>query len=128
MTVLSDVNLDYGQSPSDTVEDINSIIQKLVVVLGTMYNSAKWKPGFGCRLCSRLFDPFDSTTAGWIGVDIDEAVKNPANELVGLVSEFRSIVVAGAQTYECSIFFKAHLPDGTVSDSIKYNFEVKPLG
>lgn len=126
--VLSDVNLDYGQSDTDTVEDINSIIQKLVVVLGTPYNSAKWKPGFGCKLYSRLFDPFDSTTAGWIGVDIDAAIKNPANELVGLLTEFRSVVVAGSQTYTCSLFFKALLPDGTKTDSVKYNFELKPLG
>lgn len=128
MTTLSDVSLDYGRAQSDTVEDINSIIQKLEIVLGTMYNSAKWKPKFGCKLYSRLFDPFDNTTAGWIGVDIDDAVKNPANELIGLVSEFRSVVVSGAQTYHCSIFFKAHLPDGSVSDTIKYNFELKPLG
>ena len=127
MSVLSDVNLDYGQSSSDTVEDINSVIQKLVVVLGTQYNSAKWKPKFGCKLYSRLFDPFDSTTAGWIGVDIDEAIQNPANELSDLLREFRSVVVAGTQTYNCGLFFKAILPDGTVTDSVKYTFELKPL-
>lgn len=125
MATLSDVSLDYGQNSSDTVTDASSAIQKLVVVLSTPYDSAKWKKRFGCRLTSHLFDPYDKSTAGWIGTDIEEAISNPYNQIADLFENFRvEVTLSGGGVYKCQLYFDIVLDNRRIKD-VMYDFSLK---
>lgn len=98
--VYSDINRDYLLEPIDTVVDGDSLTQKILFVLGVPLGSRKWRPLFGCRAGTRLFEPFDSTTARWIRSDIVEALEDVNNDLTEDVTNVSCTVVLGEnQTY-----------------------------
>ena len=128
MPSLSDVSLDYGQQAADTVTDVDSAVQKLIVVLSVPIGTRKRYEKFGCNTYSQLFDTFDDVTAGWIGVGIQEAIENPANEIRDLFSDVKVQVLRGAQVYNCRIDFRVILPSGAQSERISYKFQLQPQG
>lgn len=128
MSSLSDVSLDYGQQAADTVTDVDSAVQKLIVVLSVPLGTRKRYEDFGCNTYTQLFEPFDDVTAGWIGVGIQEAIENPANEIRDLFTDVGVQVTRGPQTYMCRIDFRVLLPSGATSDRISYKFQLKPQG
>lgn len=128
MASLSDVNLDYGQQDADTVTDVDSAVQKLVVVLSTPRGSRKRYAMFGATTISHLFEPFDAITAGWIGVSINEAIEEPANEIRDLFTDVYVEVTPGKQVYDCRVDFAVLLPSGERSAKTSYKFQLSPQG
>lgn len=128
MASLSDVSLDYGQQAADTVTDVESAVQKLIVVLSVPLGARKRYEDFGCNTYAQLFEPFDDITAGWIGIGIQEAIENPANEIRELFTDLKIAVTRGAQTYQCAVDFRVILPSGEKSEPITYKFQLQPQG
>lgn len=128
MAALSDVSLDYGQQAADTVTDVDSAVQKLIVVLSVPRGARKRYEDFGSTTYTQLFEPFDDITAGWIGVGIQEAIENPANEIRDLFTDLRISVTRGPQTYFCALDFRVILPSGEKSALINYKFQLQPQG
>lgn len=128
MATLSDVSMDYGQQAADTVTDVDSAVQKLIVVLSVPRGARKRYEEFGSTTYASLFEPFDDITAGWIGIGIQEAIENPANEIRDLFTDLHISVTRGLQTYECSLDFRVILPSGEKSAVINYNFQLQPQG
>ncbi len=128
MVSLSDVSLDYGQQAEDTVTDVASAVQKLVVVLSVPRGARKRYEEFGSTAYASLFEPFDDITAGWIGIGIQEAIENPANEIRELFTDLKVSVARGAQTYLCALDFRVILPSGEKSARVTYKFQLQPQG
>lgn len=119
----SDINIDYGSDPDTTVLDIDALTQKILLVLSTPIRSRKWRPNFGCRLYRRLHDPFDSVTAGWMGVDAKQALESIYNGLTQDVTNVKVTVVPDAttQTYWTSIQWTA--PKLKTTGSVQFNID-----
>lgn len=128
MALLSDVSLEYGLNPSDTVTDAESAIQKLVTALSVPMASRKRYEEFGSTTFALLFEPFDQITADWLGVGIQDTINNPANEIRDLFSDVKIVVALGEQTYICAVDFRVVLPDGTRTAAISYKFQLAPQG
>lgn len=126
MASLSDVRINYGDSSDDTVTDVDSAIQKLYIVLSVPLGARKYYPAFGARLISRLFEPFDAITADWLGVDVTDAIENPANEINDIFTNVKTVVTLGRQTYNVAITFDIVLPSGEVSRNSSYQFSAAP--
>lgn len=102
--IYSDINRDYMLEAISTVVDGDSLVQKVLIVLGTPYRSRKWRPLFGCKVKSRLFEPFDAITADWISSDLISALEDPNNGLTEDIQDIIVNVVPGAdQSYHCSV-------------------------
>ncbi|AQT28588.1 hypothetical protein YOLOSWAG_106 [Erwinia phage vB_EamM_Yoloswag] len=91
----------------DTVQDIDSIVQKILFIIGTRRKSRKWRENFGTDVYTMLFEPFDDTTAGWIQTYIRDALESPYNGLTNDVTGINvSVERAVDQTYLVSIAFR----------------------
>lgn len=107
-TIYSDMGRSIGVSLIDTVLDHDSLVQKILYVIGTRKGSRKWRPKFGSDVAKYLFEPFDETTAGWIQTYSRLALEDPANGLVNDITDIQVIVqMAQEQTYLCTIAYRA---------------------
>lgn len=88
--VYSDISASIRLESRDDVQNMDSIQQKILFIVGTRKRSRKWRPTFGCDVFRLLFEPFDDTTAGWIQTFIKEALESPAN---GLTQDVTSVNV-----------------------------------
>lgn len=102
----SDVNAWIKLENRDDVQDMDSITQKILMIIGTRKRSRKWRPNFGSDVYRQLFEPFDDTTAGWIQTYIKDALESPYNGLTNDVTGINVEVVRKVdQTYGVRIAF-----------------------
>ena len=102
----SDVNAWIKLENRDDVQDMDSITQKILMIVGTRKRSRKWRPNFGSDVYRQLFEPFDDTTAGWIQTYIKDALESPYNGLTDDVTGINVEVVRKVdQTYGVRIAF-----------------------
>ena len=105
--VYSDINMDWTLEVIDTVVNGDSLTQKVLFVLGTRLRSRKWRPLFGCKAISRLFEPFDEVTASWIKTDLVTALEDPNNDLTNDITDIQAVVQLGTkQTYICWVSWR----------------------
>lgn len=105
----SDVNAWIKLENRDDVQDMDSISQKILMIIGTRKRSRKWRPNFGSDVYRMLFEPFDDTTAGWIQTYIKDALESPYNGLTNDVTGINVEVVRKVdQTYGVRIAY--HVP------------------
>jgi len=107
MATYSDVNAWIKLENRDDVQDIDSITQKILFIIGTRKRSRKWRPNFGSDVYRQLFEPFDDTTAGWIQTYIKDALESPYNGLTADVTGINVEVVRKVdQTYGVRIAYR----------------------
>ena len=117
--VYSDISMDIKIELRDTVQDMDSITQKILFIIGTRKGSRKWRERFGSLVYSDLFEPFDDETAGWIQTHITSALEDPDNGLTNDVTEVNVTVYRSTQqTYECSVSWRVPLLETTKSTSL----------
>lgn len=122
--IYSDINMDIKMELRDTVQDMDSITQKILFVIGTRKGSRKWREKFGSLVYTDLFEPFDDETAGWIQSHISSALEEPENGLTNDITEIQvSVYRSVQQTYECSISWRVPLLETRDSTS----FALRPL-
>lgn len=122
--IYSDINMDIKLELRDTVQDMDSITQKILFVIGTRKGSRKYRERFGSLVMRDLFEPFDDNTAGWIQTHIRNAIEDPDNGLTDDVTEVRVNVFRSVnQTYECRVSWRVPLLE--TRDSI--SFAMRPL-
>ncbi|WOL24683.1 baseplate wedge subunit [Yersinia phage fHe-Yen9-02] len=121
----SDIHADIKIQLLDTVQDIDSITQKILFIIGTRKGSRKWREKFGSNVYSQLFEPFDQQTAGWIQTYIRTAIEDPDNGLTDDVTDVNCLVVADSatMTFVCSVSWRC--PKLEQSNSI--NFAMRSL-
>lgn len=104
----SDINMDIKITVLDTVQDIDSITQKILFVIGTRKGSRKWHEKFGSRVYSQLFEPFDAQTAGWIATYMRTDIEDTDNGLTDDVTDVACTVVAdkSTSTYVCALSWR----------------------
>lgn len=125
--MLADIALGYGKGV-DCVRDIQSVIQKLTVVFGTVLGTDKWRPNFGCYVHRRLFQPCTPANASWISTDLEEAIENPANEVRHLIGVYKVSTTVSNNYYTSTIVLTIVLPDGTVVDDLSLVYELSASG
>lgn len=119
----SDISMDIKMELRDTVQDMDSITQKILFVIGTRKGSRKWREKFGSLVYQDLFEPFDDETAGWIKTHIQTALEDPDNGLNNDITDITVTVYRSTQqTYECSIGWRVPLLE--TKESI--NFALRP--
>ncbi|AXG66505.1 putative baseplate protein [Dickeya phage vB_DsoM_JA33] len=122
--VYSDINMDIKMELRDTVQDMDSITQKVLFVVGTRKGSRKWREKFGSLVYKDLFEPFDDETAGWIQTHIRDALQDPDN---GLTNDITNVYVrvfrSEQQTYECYIAWRVP----ALEDKDSVTFALRPL-
>ena len=124
LAVYSDISMDIKIELRDTVQDMDSIMQKILFVVGTRKGSRKYRERFGSYVYQDLFEPFDDVTAGWIQTHIRNAIEDPDNGLTNDVTDVKVNVFRSTdQTYECFISWR--VPALETTDSI--NFAMRPL-
>lgn len=117
-----DINAYIKLENRDDVQDIDSIVQKILFIIGTRKRSRKWRHNFGTEVYRMLFEPFDDTTAGWIQTYIREALESPYN---GLTQDVTGVNVSCErtvdQTYRVKIGFRVPRleQDKTISFSMR---------
>ena len=103
----TDVNAYIKLENRDDVQDIDSIVQKILFVIGTRKRSRKWRERFGTDVYRMLFEPFDDQTSGWIQTYIQEALESPYNGLTADVTNINVEVNRLVdQTYGVAIAFR----------------------
>lgn len=116
----TDVNAFIKLENRDDVQDIDSIVQKILFIIGTRKRSRKWRHNFGTDVYRMLFEPFDDTTSGWIQTYIREALESGYN---GLTADVININVTCErtvdQTYRVSIAFR--VPKLEQTKTIKFS-------
>lgn len=90
--VYSDMSAKICMVASDTVQNYNSIDQKIMFVIGTQKGSRKYRPLFGSDVLKYLFEPFDDVTADWIQTYTRVALEDPANGLTEDVTDINCSV------------------------------------
>lgn len=122
--IYSDINMDIKIELRDTVQDMDSITQKILFVIGTRKGSRKYREKFGSDVYKDLFEPFDDDTAGWIQTHITNALEDVDNGLTNDVVDVNVVVYRSVnQTYECSVMWR--VPKLQEKNSI--NFALRPL-
>lgn len=104
--VYCDINVWLHLEPRDNVQNMDSIVQKILMVVGTRKRTRKWREAFGADVYQYLFDPFDQQTADWIATYMRVALEDPANGLTNDVTNVKTVCVASGnveQTYVCTI-------------------------
>lgn len=105
--VYTDINAFIKLENRDDVQDIDSIVQKILFIIGTRKRSRKWRKNFGTDVYRMLFEPFDDTTASWIQTYIQEALESPYNGLTQDVKGINVVVTRKVdQTYGVQIAFR----------------------
>lgn len=107
--VYCDINVWLHLEPRDNVQNMDSIVQKILMVVGTRKRTRKWREDFGCDVYQYLFEPFDQTTADWIATYMRIALEDPANGLTNDVTDVRTTCAPSAtldQTYVCTITWR----------------------
>lgn len=118
LAVYSDISADVKMEVKDTVQDMDSITQKVLMIIGTRKGRRKWREKFGSNVYQRLFEPFDDNTAGWIKTDIETALTDYDNGLTNDVVDVAAYVVRStAQTYDCKITWRVPALETTNSVS-----------
>lgn len=103
----TDVNALIKLENRDDVQDIDSIVQKILFIIGTRKRSRKWRHNFGTDVYQMLFEPFDDQTAGWIQTYIKEALESSYNGLTQDVTGINVLVTRKVdQTYGVQIAFR----------------------
>lgn len=106
-TLFSDINLHAGEvSPNETVTELESIQQNVLVILGTPKKSWWWGPNKGSYTGKYLFDPIDQNTADKIRSEVINAIaENGEYRLVFL--KVQVVADIPLQEYYCSITYDA---------------------
>ena len=107
--IYCDINVWLQLEPRDNVQNMDSIVQKILMVIGTRKRSRKWREDFGADVYQYLFEPFDQTTAEWIATYMRIALEDSANGLTQDVTEVQTACTASAQydqTYVCTITWR----------------------
>lgn len=107
--VYCDINAWFRLEPRDNVQNMDSIVQKILMVVGTRKKSRKWRESFGSDVYQYLFEPFDQVTADWISTYMRIALEDPANGLTNDVTNVNCVCVTSAvyeQTYVCTITWR----------------------
>lgn len=107
--IYCDLNVWIQLEPRDNVQNMDSIVQKILMVIGTRKRSRKWREGFGADVYKYLFDPYDQTTADWIATYMKVALEDPVNGLTEDVTDIHTACAMSAnldQTYVCSITWR----------------------
>ncbi|QYW03763.1 hypothetical protein pEaSNUABM45_00120 [Erwinia phage pEa_SNUABM_45] len=116
--VYCDVNVWVHLEPRDNVQNMDSIVQKILMVVGTRKRSRKWREAFGADVYQYLFEPFDDKTAQWIATYMRIALEDPANGLTDDVTDVRTTCGMSAQydqTYVCTINWRCPKLENTQS-------------
>lgn len=107
--IYCDINSWIHLEPRDNVQNMDSIVQKILMVIGTRKGSRKWREGFGSDVYGYLFEPFDQRTADWIATYMRIALEDPVNGLTQDVTDIQCACTASIQydqTYTCLITWR----------------------
>ncbi|QZE57991.1 hypothetical protein MPK70_gp115 [Erwinia phage pEa_SNUABM_33] len=107
--IYCDINAWIQLEPRDNVQNMDSIVQKILMVIGTRKKSRKWRENFGADVYQYLFEPFDQTTADWIATYMRLALEDPYNGLTQDVTNVQTACTASDQfdqTYVCVVTWR----------------------
>lgn len=107
--IYCDINAWIQLEPRDNVQNMDSIVQKILMVVGTRKKSRKWRESFGADVYQYLFEPFDQTTADWIATYMRLALEDRANGLTNDVTNVQTACTMSdqyEQTYVCIITWR----------------------
>ena len=107
--IYCDINAWIQLEPRDNVQNMDSIVQKILMVVGTRKKSRKWRESFGADVYQYLFEPFDQTTADWIATYMRLALEDRANGLTNDVTNVQTACTLSdqyEQTYVCIITWR----------------------
>ncbi|ARW58754.1 baseplate protein [Erwinia phage vB_EamM_Y3] len=116
--IYCDLNAWIQLEPRDNVQNMDSIVQKILMIVGTRKKSRKWRESFGCDVYQYLFEPFDQTTADWIATYMRIALEDPANGITADVVDVKTACTASSlyeQTYTCIISWRCPKLEATQS-------------
>lgn len=107
--IYCDINTWIHLEPRDNVQNMDSIVQKILMVVGTRKKTRKWRENFGSDVYGYLFEPFDQRTADWIATYMRIALEDPYNGLTNDVIDIATTCGMSAkyeQTYVCGITWR----------------------
>jgi len=123
-SVYSDVSVDYGDASWTTVYDQDALTQKILMIIATPIGTRKWRPKFGSRIRSMLFEPFNNITASWIGSEVKSALESVYN---GLSEDITNIkVVCKPDPTTDTYWVKIDWTEVKLSNQNSYQFNLDP--